>query len=389
MAEGHAFTVSWSTRRFGFVGQDEKQLINNRQAGRRRGRGGQQQRPQGGNSGRGQDTGNRIDNRARGNAAQLLEKYKALARDAQMQGDRVNIEYYLQFADHYFRVLAETRSRFEENNQVQQGRRPGGANTFDQDEQDYEDEGEPAANEQQPRQQNGNGFAQNGGQNGQGQQGNQNGQNGQNGAPRNDNRGQYDDAQRPRSNDEERPRRGNAEGGERPQRQDRQDYRQERGTEDRRPQRDGNRQDGRQDGRQEARQDARQEGRQDNRPDTRGEARAEEGRADQQPAVEPETAGVVAEVSTVEAPQAEAPVAEPRRRGRPRRVLPAESDAAPTFDAGLLPPSLTAAPAPAPAPAPTPVTSDAGDAAPAGDEGEAEKPRRRRGRPPANAPVEA
>jgi hypothetical protein len=88
-------------------------LINNRQNGRRRGRGGQ--RSQGGNPGRGPDNGNRIDNRARGNAAQLLEKYKTLARDAQMQGDRVNTEYYLQFADHYFRVLAETRSRFEEN----------------------------------------------------------------------------------------------------------------------------------------------------------------------------------------------------------------------------------------------------------------------------------
>ncbi|WP_242149048.1 DUF4167 domain-containing protein [Sphingomonas sp. BAUL-RG-20F-R05-02] len=346
-------------------------MINNRQAGRRRGRGGQQQRPQGGNSGRGQDTGNRIDNRARGNAAQLLEKYKALARDAQMQGDRVNIEYYLQFADHYFRVLAETRSRFEENNQAQQqGRRPGGANTFDQDEQDYEDEGEPAGNEQQPRQQNGNGHVQNGGHNGQGQQGNQTGQDG---SQRGEGRGQYGDAQRGRGNDEERPRRVNAEGGERPQRQDRQDYRQERGTEDCRPQRDGNRQ--------EARQDARQEGRQDNRPDTRGEARAEEGRAEQQPAVEPETAGVVAEVSTVEAPQAEAPAAEPRRRGRPRRVLPAEGEAAPTFDAGLLPPSLTAAPVPAP--------SEASEVAPAATDGEAEKPRRRRGRPPATAPVEA
>ncbi len=88
-------------------------MINNRQNGRRRGRGGQ--RSQGGNPGRSQDNGNRIDNRARGNAAQLLEKYKTLARDAQMQGDRVNTEYYLQFADHYFRVLAETRSRFEEN----------------------------------------------------------------------------------------------------------------------------------------------------------------------------------------------------------------------------------------------------------------------------------
>jgi hypothetical protein len=109
--------------------------MNNRQAnGRRRGRGGQQQR-QGGNPNQG--NGNRIDNRARGNAAQLLEKYKNLARDAQMQGDRVNTEYYLQFADHYFRVLSETRSRFEEQNQQ---RRP--RDDMDGDDEDFEFEAE-------------------------------------------------------------------------------------------------------------------------------------------------------------------------------------------------------------------------------------------------------
>jgi Domain of unknown function (DUF4167) len=86
-------------------------LLNNRQPGRRRGRTGQ--RPQG-NSGRGQEQGSRIDSRARGNAPQMLEKYKALARDAQMQGDRVITEYYLQFADHYFRVVSEMRARQEE-----------------------------------------------------------------------------------------------------------------------------------------------------------------------------------------------------------------------------------------------------------------------------------
>lgn len=57
---------------------------------------------------------NRQDNRQRGNAAQLLEKYKSLARDAQLAGDRVQTEYYLQYADHYFRVLEDNRSRFEE-----------------------------------------------------------------------------------------------------------------------------------------------------------------------------------------------------------------------------------------------------------------------------------
>lgn len=87
-------------------------MINNRQAGRRRGRNNPRQGG-GGNRGGG-DSGNRIDNRARGNAAQLLEKYRNMARDAQMAGDRVNCEYYLQFADHYFRVLADNRARQEE-----------------------------------------------------------------------------------------------------------------------------------------------------------------------------------------------------------------------------------------------------------------------------------
>ena len=62
----------------------------------------------------GQSSGNRQDNRQRGNAAQLLEKYKSMARDAQLAGDRVQTEYFLQFADHYYRVLGESRSRFED-----------------------------------------------------------------------------------------------------------------------------------------------------------------------------------------------------------------------------------------------------------------------------------
>jgi hypothetical protein len=37
-----------------------------------------------------------------------------MARDAQLAGDRVQSEYYLQFADHYFRVLSESRARFED-----------------------------------------------------------------------------------------------------------------------------------------------------------------------------------------------------------------------------------------------------------------------------------
>lgn len=62
----------------------------------------------------GNNSGNRQDNRQRGNAAQLLEKYKSMARDAQLAGDRVQAEYYLQFADHYFRMLGDARPRIDE-----------------------------------------------------------------------------------------------------------------------------------------------------------------------------------------------------------------------------------------------------------------------------------
>ncbi|MEN9718149.1 MAG: hypothetical protein RIQ99_1027 [Pseudomonadota bacterium] len=83
-------------------------MNNNRGNNRRRGRGNRQ------NGGGGGQQLNRIDSRARGNAPQLLEKYRKLAQDAHLNGDRVQAEYYLQFADHYFRVLADTRLRQEE-----------------------------------------------------------------------------------------------------------------------------------------------------------------------------------------------------------------------------------------------------------------------------------
>ena len=100
--------------------EDEADLNNNRNNNnnnRRRGRG--NNRPQG----RGEQL-NRIDSRARGNAPQLLEKYRKLAQDAHLNGDRVTAEYYLQFADHYFRVIADARQRQEEQRQRRDDRLP-------------------------------------------------------------------------------------------------------------------------------------------------------------------------------------------------------------------------------------------------------------------------
>ena len=126
-------------------------MINNRQGGRRRGRGGQRGQNLGGQPG-----GNRQDSRQRGNAAQLLEKYKSMARDSQLAGDRVQSEYYLQFAEHYFRVLSENRARFEEQNPRRQR-----DDDMDDDEGDEEmaeaaaDEGMEEPGEDRPRRERG------------------------------------------------------------------------------------------------------------------------------------------------------------------------------------------------------------------------------------------
>lgn len=93
------------------------QQNNNRN--RNRGRGGGRNGQSGGGGG-GFRPDNRNNDRQRGNASQLLEKYKNLARDAGSAGDRVLAEYYMQHAEHYFRVLAEFRQRYEEQQSHQQ-----------------------------------------------------------------------------------------------------------------------------------------------------------------------------------------------------------------------------------------------------------------------------
>lgn len=56
----------------------------------------------------------------RKNFAALREKYMNMAKDAMGSGDRVLAEYYLQYADHYFRMqqefLAERAQRYQQQN---------------------------------------------------------------------------------------------------------------------------------------------------------------------------------------------------------------------------------------------------------------------------------
>ncbi len=106
-------------------------MNQNRNQNRRRGRGSNR-------GGQGGGQGNRIDSRARGNAPQMLEKYKKLAHDASLNGDRVLTEYYLQFADHYFRVVADSRQQRDDQRPRREYDRdqPFGADDYESEERE-------------------------------------------------------------------------------------------------------------------------------------------------------------------------------------------------------------------------------------------------------------
>jgi hypothetical protein len=129
--------------------------MNNRQPGRRgRGRNtNSNNRPQSNRPG-GSDRENRIDSRARGNAAQMLDKFKKMAQDAQVNGDRVQAEYYHQFADHYFRVNADTMARREEQRIAREESRPDNRNNNNSQDDSGENDGDNNRGRPQQSQQN-------------------------------------------------------------------------------------------------------------------------------------------------------------------------------------------------------------------------------------------
>lgn len=61
------------------------------------------------------------DVKVRGTAQQVLEKYLMLARDASSSGDRIQAESYLQYAEHYYRILSAAQASFQGQNQGQGG----------------------------------------------------------------------------------------------------------------------------------------------------------------------------------------------------------------------------------------------------------------------------
>ena len=52
--------------------------------------------------------------KVRGTPRQIIDKYQALAQDAMLAGDRIAQESFLQFAEHYLRLLGEAQREVEE-----------------------------------------------------------------------------------------------------------------------------------------------------------------------------------------------------------------------------------------------------------------------------------
>ena len=84
---------------------------------------------QGGGGGNRNNDGQNIQ-RQKHHATQMREKYTNMARDAQNNGDRVDVEYYLQHVDHYNRVLTDIAAieaeRFAHQREQQQPHAEGG-----------------------------------------------------------------------------------------------------------------------------------------------------------------------------------------------------------------------------------------------------------------------
>jgi hypothetical protein len=80
---------------------------NNNRGGNKHRSGGNRRYNNNGGSGNSRPNDSQNLQRQKHHATQQLAKYNDLARNAQNNGDRVDVEYYLQHVDHYTRVLTD------------------------------------------------------------------------------------------------------------------------------------------------------------------------------------------------------------------------------------------------------------------------------------------
>uniref|UniRef100_UPI001A8F49BE DUF4167 domain-containing protein n=1 Tax=Paracoccus shandongensis TaxID=2816048 RepID=UPI001A8F49BE len=65
------------------------------------------------------------EGKVRGTPQQIIDKYLTLARDAQLSGDRVAEQAFLQHAEHYTRMLGEAQKEMADRQQFHQNRQDG------------------------------------------------------------------------------------------------------------------------------------------------------------------------------------------------------------------------------------------------------------------------
>jgi len=70
--------------------------------------------------------------RNKGNIAQQYQKYLKLAKEASTSGDRIQSEYYYQFADHYSRLMLELGLFNEDNEDNLENQKPVELKSIDQ-----------------------------------------------------------------------------------------------------------------------------------------------------------------------------------------------------------------------------------------------------------------
>lgn len=89
--------------------------------------------------------------KVRGNAQQVVEKYLQLARDASSAGDRVTAESYLQYAEHYYRVMSANTGQDSRNgaaNGAENGANGSGNGATRDEDNDASAEASPGAGPQ-------------------------------------------------------------------------------------------------------------------------------------------------------------------------------------------------------------------------------------------------
>ncbi|MEM6617707.1 MAG: DUF4167 domain-containing protein [Pseudomonadota bacterium] len=62
------------------------------------------------------------EGKVRGTPQQIIDKYQTLARDAQLSGDRVATENFLQHAEHYVRMLGDAQREIDARREQQEQR---------------------------------------------------------------------------------------------------------------------------------------------------------------------------------------------------------------------------------------------------------------------------